>query len=331
MLRFIDSFDHYDTDHIENKYDTVNGSPTIISGGRNSTNRLYLPDEASVMKSYDYLSTWYTGFAFKYSGSSTNDDPFLMILFDIISFLIFKMAPGTDHKIHVYKGGSRLGDSDARTLLEPDTWYFLEFKIVADATSGYIEIKCNGETIFTYTGDTSGGATDYFVVSYMGMTSGNYIEDLYILDSTGSTNNDFLGDCRVECVFPNANGTTNSWTASSGNNYECVDETVMDDDSTYVKATAADQIDLYSYGDLSEATGIVYGVQPIVYAKKIDSDAHTNAIVARTHSTNYVGSANTLTSDYEIFSKIYETNPYTSSQWSIAEVNAAEFGVKAVS
>jgi len=330
-LRFIDSFDHYDSAHIINKYDTVNGSPTIVSGGRNSTNRLYLANGTSVNKDFDFLSTCYCGFAFKYTGSSTNDDAFFAVYFGLFDVLYFRMAPGTDHKIHIYKNASLLGNSDAAKTLEPDTWYFLEFKVIANSVSGYIEIKRDGETIFTYTGDTNDDADPTTVFMFIGMTSGNWVEDLYILDSAGSTNNDFLGDCRVECLFPSANGTTNEWTPSTGSNYANVDDTVPDDDSTYNKSLSSNQIDLYAFGNLSESNGTVYGVQSLIYAKKSNSDAHTNAIVVRTSSTNYVGDTNTLTTSYDYYSQVFETDPNDSSQWTIAKVNAAEFGVKSLS
>src|SRR5437764_673985 len=52
-----------------------------------------------------------------------------------------------------------------------------------------------------------------------------YLDDLYVCDATGTTNNTFLGDVRVHTLVPSGNGTDSGLTGSDGNqvnNYQLV-------------------------------------------------------------------------------------------------------------
>jgi len=329
-LLFIDSFDHYGTSYMDYKYESVTGSAYIGSGGRNSSYRLHVVNTGQVTKTLTNITTWIVGFAFRYTGDSSVDSTFLQFYDDSTAQMTFKMSPHIDKKIHVYNGAYDCGDSTA--TLEPDTWYFLEFKITFDSMAGIVTIKKNGATIFDYMGQTTVSAHSYAnKIQLHGLEYDTWFDDLYICDDSGATNNDFLGDCRVECLFPTASGDTTEWTPSNGDNYDCVNDIAPDDDDSYVKAIAEDQVDLYNYGDLAESTGTILGVQPIIYAKKTDTDTHTIRIETKTHSTEYEGTEHTLDTSYAYYMDIQETNPNTSSAWTIDEINAAQFGAKAES
>jgi len=151
-------------------------------------------------------------------------------------------------------------------------------------------------------------------------------DDLYLTDST-----DFLGDCRVECLIPSGNGNSSQWVgsdATSTDNYLLVDETSLDGDTTYVEADSVGDKDTYAMDDLETAAGTVYAVQTILAQRKTDAGSRQVAPVLRHSGTDYDGTSVSVGDTYAFGIEIEEQNPGTSSAWSIADVNAIEFGAK---
>ena len=333
-LRLFDGFDHYDGEHVGSKWDSVVQPAGPISGGRNSPRKLYLYGTGSVTKILDNKYTWVSGFDFDYADGSILDLPFLQFLDEDTAQVSFKMSPGIDRKIHVYCGSTYLGDSGA--IEAPGVWSHLEFKVTFDSMMGWIEIRKSGIPIFQYMGNTIVTANNYANrLNLHGLENATYFDNLYACDIAGSDNNDFLGDWQVTCLLPESNGDTNDWSPSAGDNYQCVnDDSVShpDDDETFVKALAADQVDLYEYpAVLTGSFGKILGVQPLPYIKKIDSEARTFKTITKTHSANHEGAAQELDEEYRYYPEIQEVNPATGLPWTVDEINSAQFGIKAES
>ncbi|RLG47348.1 MAG: hypothetical protein DRN92_03375 [Thermoproteota archaeon] len=142
----------------------------------------------------------------------------------------------------------------------------------------------------------------------------------------------------TEILRPNGAG---SWTIlnpypSSNENWECVDEVVSDEDSTYVYYTDSPYPygrDTYSLQDHSQGSGIINSVTVYVRCKKIG----TSLLVAcrpaiRTHSANYppitsTEDARLLTTSWTNYYRTWTTNPYTGQAWTWSEIDSLEAGV----
>jgi hypothetical protein len=160
---------------------------------------------------------------------------------------------------------------------------------------------------------------------------------MYVIDPTagGAPTNTYLGDCHVETLMPNADGTHSDWTPLSGSvHFTEVNERTgvyPDDDTTYVEASVVNNQDSYQYDDLSITAGTVYGVQTNLYARKVDTNLRQLKAITVSGGTTYVGSSLfTLANGYVDGTEIQETDPNTSAAWSVSGVNAAEFGAKVV-
>lgn len=160
----------------------------------------------------------------------------------------------------------------------------------------------------------------------------HYWDDLYICDGTGSTNNDFLGDVRVQTLYPSSAGATSAFTSSSGGvNYTNVDETPANGDTDYNSSATVGATDTYGYTDIP-ASATVKGVQVNVIARKDDAGTRTIAPVVRHSGTDYVGTAQSAgAGTYSDLLQLYEQNPGTSAAWVATDVNNAEFGAKIAS
>lgn len=160
----------------------------------------------------------------------------------------------------------------------------------------------------------------------------NYYDDVYIVDLEGpAPNNDFLGDISIETLDPNGNGNTNQFTGSdadSTDNYLLVDETVPDDDTTYVGDATVSDIDLYAFEDMATTPLVIYAIHSMAVVKKTDASAKTGRLITRVNGSNYEGSDFSPTEAYGFHSEIWALNPDDSLAWELADVDGAEFGIK---
>lgn len=242
-----------------------------------------------------------------------------------------------DNKIAVYNNTTQLGVTSNVYLGE--TWFYLEIKATCKNSISADEfiIKVNGVEVLNLaaTTDTQYSANPGFNrIRLAGAFSGKFVyyDDIYVCDLLGGVNDDFLGDVKVETLYPDGNGNTNDFTGSdadSTNNYLLVNEPQQNGDTDYVEDSTPSNLDLYTYDDMSATPDTIFGVSTRSYAKKDDAGARTGKLVCRRTSTNYEGSEfSPSNGSYQGFDEIWEEDPSTSSAWVESGVNAAEFGVK---
>jgi hypothetical protein len=217
-------------------------------------------------------------------------------------------------------------------LISIDTWYYIELKVYIHDTGGTYDVNLNGSNELSGSGvDTkysgSAGANQVRVGGYA-FTRYPRFDDIYVCDNTGSIANDFLGDVRVEALLPNGAGNSSDFTASAGSNYQCVDETPPNWED-YVYDDTVGNHDTYTFDNMSTVEGDIYGVQSNMFAKKSSAGTRTVKTVIRSDGADYTpGSEHTLGDSYVYYVDTFEDDPDTSAAWTIAGVNAAEFGPK---
>jgi hypothetical protein len=240
-----------------------------------------------------------------------------------------------DGTISVLRGGSTVLSTSASPITFASFGY-LEWKFTIDDASGSYEVRYNGAMITNGSGaDTRNGANataNQFQLRAAATPGGNFdFEDLYILDSTGSTNNNFLGDVRVDTYLPNGNGNSSQLVGSdadSTDNYALVDETLQNGDTDYVQSATVNNKDTYAFTDMSHTPASIFGVQINMIAKKDDSGTRSICSVTRSGGSDTDGATQALSTSYLCYREIRETDPNTAAAWTRANLNSAEFGVK---
>jgi len=229
----------------------------------------------------------------------------------------------------------RLGTSSYATTsglgLNTGIWYYIEFQVTCNNTTGSYELRVNGTTVLSDSGiDTQPGANAYHTrFSLNGGVMQPYFDDLYFLDSTGSQNTDFLGNSRVEAIYPDGDSGTIEWTPSTGNtNYNLIDEATCDDDTEYVEDSTTNHTDLYDYGALQDITGSIFGLQINTQARITDASPYSLITPCHSGSTDSDNSAQSLSASYTAIRRIMELDPDTAAAWISSGVDAAQFGVK---
>lgn len=210
-------------------------------------------------------------------------------------------------------------------------YVYVEFKFLIHNSAGTYELRVNGNTWLSGSGvDTQWRADDSLgsFQFYQNQNSKYYrIDDLYFLDTAGAVNNDFLGDCKVETLLPSGAGNYSSWTPSAGANYENVDDTSPDDDSTYNSAGGSVK-DSYAMGNLSMASGTIFGVQVNSIVRKDDAGTARARNFLRQGGSDYPETSFGLGDTYSHLTEIEETDPDTGSAWTISGVNSVEAGIE---
>ena len=157
-------------------------------------------------------------------------------------------------------------------------------------------------------------------------------DDLYVLDLSGSVNNDFLGDMRVEAIFPTAPGSHTDFTPiGSGANWSAVDDATIDGDTTYVSGNAIGQMDTYNFADLSSVPSTIKAFQLSMVMRKDDAGGRIVSTQIRSGGNDYTSGRRLSVGDqYALYLDVWNQNPDGEVAWTGSTINAVQAGVKIV-
>lgn len=326
-LLFFDGFDHYNTGaHANGKWTSPGGtvsSPTRFGVGRSFGGNQVTAEKRGLPAG----TTWYAGCALYMSSNG-----FPMLYFMTGTSLQVAVVCQSDGKFRINRNDGTAIAGPSTGIYSLSTWYFMELKAVFGTSTGSVELRINGTTILTgssvNTGQAGGSSYDGIHIGWSPNVQDIKIDDLYLCDSTGSANNNFLGDLKVETLYPTSDSSV-TWTKNGGSsNFGRVSEQDPDEDTTYVSDSNAGDIDRYGKTTLAMTGGTVFGIQLNVRARKDDAGSRTLRTVIRSGGTNYEGSDYSVLDNYENTLTLRETDPATSAAWTISNVNAAEIGQK---
>lgn len=328
-LRFVDGFDHYSLpSQLSMKYQTLSISDATFMAGRRAGSQALLFRSAEwIAVTLDNQTTWVVGMAVYFVGNGTEA---IVRFYDTAGDVQASVVVQTNGTIRLYRGTTNTSLAISDLSFNLNTWYYLEVKINIADSGGLFEARVNEQVWVTFTGDTKQtsivGASR--VILY-GRAADNAIDDLYICDGTGSSNNDYLGDCRVDTIYPNGTGAHSDFAPQgSGTNWENVDETLMDEDSSYNHSNTIGNKDSFAFTNLPAITGTIFGVQACLGTRKDDAGVRVVRPLTRIDGTDYEGGDQYLPSSFIFTRHIWEQNPDTSSAWVQADIDDAEFGYK---
>lgn len=296
------------------------------------------------------------GFAFKFGGSAPNTAntyPLLMLM----------NSGGTEvgNLILYYTGGNwTLGWRTATTVrvtgtigasFTHDTWHHIELRISSFATTagsaGRTKIYFNETLIAADAGGAANASTgttwstirmNSYNTTCGNLASGQSMEycDWWVgtVNATRYPNN--IGDCRVDCFLPVADGANNDFTASAGNRYECVDDSGLHDgDSSYVQGNVLNSKQDFKIS-MTHNPVTIHAAKHLCITKMPDDG--TRSVISMITSgaseqLEFPVQQNTmLDSTYRRvqMNNYGDDDPATAAQWTRNALNAASFGLKIV-
>jgi len=343
-LLFVDGFD----DGLYSQKWTQLGGTQAINPARNGLGLQLSRDDHFVRyqtPAADEHATFIVGFAWyawsdiNFGGGAAPAGMFLALESDSGGTRHIYVTVDLSRRFSVYQGNGTLLAITDPNIFEWNVWTYLELKANLHDTTGSFSFRKDGDVLLSGTGiDTKNGGTKTVFDSLRlrgfsggGSGLGQLVDDLYLLNSAGSLNNDLLGDCTVETLFPSGNGNSSQLVGSDGNsvdNYLLVDEAPNPSSVDYVGSGTNNAKDTYAFTNLVHTTGAVRGIAMRAYAAKSDTGARTLSNVVRTSGVDTVLPAQFLGTGYAIQTDILEQDPNGPTAWTIASVNAAEFGVQ---
>jgi hypothetical protein len=275
-------------------------------------------------------ATWYIGLGVKATSPPSSD-----------SVLIFTRNTDGGEEIRVYlavggtmqvrRSGTLLGTTT--NSVNFGTWNHIVLKVFQNNTTGTVEFWLNGTKEIDLTNvDTLNtvASLQYVHIAAVSASLPIAIDDLYIGDDSGTDMTDQQGDCVIEMLTPNANGTTNNFTASPAvSNYLNVDDgSAPDDDTTYNHSSTATHKELYACSNITGNVDTIHAVQVRAYARKEDAGNRQINLICRNNVTEVDSGQKGLTTTYGYKSHIYENDPDGGGNWTEADVNAMEVGLE---
>jgi len=316
---------------VARKYATVDSETLLdVEAGRFAGYGLELTSNGQRIRSVSLTTdaTVVLGIAVKFTLIPTAAD-FILLFDDTTQGMSLRITTGGE--LEVRSGVVQLGITSGLGLVS-GVWYYIEFKVTCNATTGSYTLRVDGSTVLSDSGvDTKSGTHDYHNIFQLYCAVGTVptFDDLYFLDSTGSQNNDLLGNCRVEAVYPDADSGTVQWTPSTGtDHYALVDEAVCNDDTDYVEDGTTDDKDLYDYAALQYITGGIKGLQVNTQARITDATSFNLKTTCHSGTTDSDDAGQALAASYANHRRVIELDPDTAAAWTVSGVNAAQFGVK---
>lgn len=352
--RFADSFDHYQTANITQKWTNNLIPEASISAappaGRTAQAAFFVPNISGqtgvLTKTLDYQNNWIVGFAgyIVDSGGSSGTWYTLFNNGTILATLVVEYDSTLSVVIH------NTHFNFAGLAVNANNWYYYE--LMMNLTPGGVgntnilvngTLRVNGVTLLT-TGaqDTgvaitstlfNGAAANRHGFSGPGQAvNGSYIDDLYICDGEGGYNNNFLGDVQVAALYP-ASDDGVDWSLyplTPATHYTHVNQFPPPGDASYIYDAVAGDQDDFLWQNIASFTGVIPFVHYLLLARKDDegsrSISHTIGGSVPAAPPYVPADPYSIGDTYIYYNAVYDTAP-GDNPWTVALFNAQDFGV----
>ena len=230
--------------------------------------------------------------------------------------------------------GVKLAESQPN-LVFPYVWHYCEIRYKPHQTAGMITARIDGVSCASYSGQTEptglpnftnltgiGGCdVDYWVGNLETFSQGWY-DDLYICDAGGTAFNDFLGDSVITTLFPTGDAGTNqlSIQGDTFHHFDCVDDPVPDQETSYLYGNTNGLRELFSLDDLPSNVIDVLAVAVNVRAKKAAAGNSSYKMLAQIDTDLKLSDANGLVPRWQTRQFLMESAP-GGGDWTKARVD----------
>jgi hypothetical protein len=347
-LLFIDGFDHYDPQALDpsgfpwlarGKAAYLSPAATRIPGRRPSSYALRLPagPGGGYVKNLEAGRTsLIIGAAVRVAPfQNTGDEPVLLGVRDTTTQVAHLVKIGEDGRIKLYRRqyGSDQHISTSVVTAPVRGWHYVELQVVQGTSNGTLNVRVNGVLAITLSAQNTIQYGGQLLTAFAGSVPGQAcpvtvdVDDLYMADTSGTINNTFLGDVRIDALKAQANGALAQWTVEgAASAWEAVSD---DDEATAIRAATAglrQSFDVEALPVMSSPA--IYGAQVTLLARKTDAGTGSVRGLVKSGAQIAVSTDLTLQEQLAWHTAMFERNPNGNVQWTESAFNAAEFGVE---
>lgn len=239
---------------------------------------------------------------------------------------------GTNNLIYLVEGVERASVGvGAANFNRNDEWIHIGVTIQG-GVGGYVSFYVDGIQVLTWSGTVETGIDAFYVGGKAGLSGWNssaYFDDIFV-DLYEDELDAAVPSKRFLFALPDAAGANSAWTPVGDTpNFECVDETPPDEDTTYVKALSATLKDTYNLAAITVPTDhVIRAVIPLAIARKNDAGTPSTLKLHSYDGSTYQSSAaKTLPIAYGL---LWERQPLQpdGSVWNQTDMNSCQYGVE---
>jgi hypothetical protein len=334
MLIHADSFNSYaSASDYGQQYNSYSYVGLSTNGGRFGGGSLALTSYSSNL-TWTYpaggLSSIWTGFAIQLYNSTPQSGVLIQ----------FESAYGTEVIIQYNPlyGVWRVVSGTGSVLyamayaMSANTWHWVDIYFHLSG-SGNVALWLDNVKVFNFSGNTA----PFFISTFSTITIGSsgdsiyecYIDDWYVLTTTGPNNTTRLGDSQIDSLLPTSDAGPNNGTPSTaGDHYLMVDEQQWSTSNSILIENTLGQEELFGMQQLTQSPSLIHGVQVLTIVNKDNSGIMYGNTVVQSNSITIDSSSVSLSTAYTILSGIYETDPSTSDAWTSYGINNMDCGFK---
>lgn len=273
------------------------------------------------------VTTFICGFAYKIQLLGVGNSTLFRLLDN--SNVQFEMYYSNDGIVHC------TGTASTWTI-STGVYMHIESAVTIGNSTGAVAVRLNGIEVLNVTGIDTQQTGNAYCTQFECLTRNTnnnevWMDDLTLMDDTGTAFNGFIGDKRIIEQLPTGDGSVVTMTPSTGTDlYACVDDSTPNGDTDYISSSTPGDRALFTFPALPVVTGDVLGMNVVFVGRKDDAGTRTVRGSVRSGGTDANGTTVSLPTSYARLSGQFLTDPDTGSPWTIASVNAAETGVEVV-
>jgi hypothetical protein len=348
-LLFIDGFDHYDPQALDDfgepwlargKAAYLSPQAARVQGRRPSSFALRLPEGSGggYVKNLDSTKTsLIIGASIRVVPyENTYTEPLLLGVRDANAQVAHLVKIGEDGRLKLYRwqyGNEDLISTSVATA-PARGWHYIELQVTQGSSNGVLSVRINGVLAIQMNAQNTIQGGGQLLTAFLGAIPGQScpltldVDDFYIADTSGTINNTFFGDVRVDALKAQADGSLNQWTVTPSGTaaWEAVSD---EDETTNITAPSAGLRQSFDVAPLPVmATPTVFGVQLTMLARKTDAGLGKLKGLVVSGAQTAVSPEVILQEQQAWQCALFERNPNGNVQWTEAAFNAAEFGVE---
>jgi hypothetical protein len=338
VIKIVESYSWVDNsnagkDALNSRYNVTGHNFTInVGGGRFAGNCLQLAGDGYFWQFYNGTMgpDFVLGFAVFYPSGVTGTNN--------ATVNVFQTAAGNDEQVSlrmdpaghitIRRGGVIL--ATGLTVIQVNTWYYIEFAVHLDPAAGSASLYINGVLDATVAGVNTQPQATALVDMVLFTNFGNSRWcDVYGMDGTLVP----LGPQRVSLKLATADGTNLDWTPSAGaTQFNLVNTVPPNGDANgFISSNTPTNKTTLQFGALPYVPAVINAVQVGMYARFDDGGPHQIAACVVSGATTNVGAAKSIAATYlDVYLEIYQNDPHTAAPWTAAAVDAAQYGVDLV-
>lgn len=245
--------------------------------------------------------------------------------------------------LQLMRGATVLATTTSAVCPNNSSFHYIELGGTLNATTGNIIVKVDGVQVLNFTGNVTntGGTTCARIAFGSDNNNGNngtgqytyqYLTHIYFNDSTGTVNNNFLGDVRIiGGTLTGAGATTIFAPTGAATNWQVAKTTPLAIATIYNAdvTPAVGDTDLFTFTNVP-AGSTVLAVSVKSVQAKITAGTRTTTNVFRIGGTNYLGAVFATSTTPTYVTDTFDAN-ISGMVLSVTNINAANIGYQIAS